>query len=833
MASGDIALNILLTAQNATGGVFGQLLGDIGKLPPMFTAATAAVVGIGAALGISVDKAAKFQTGLTVLSTGAGELKSNLDTAGQGILQISVDTATSTDQLLNGMFMIDSAGYTVAKGGLTVLKVAAEGARLENSDLGAVAFSLTGLLHDYGMSSNQAAQAMNALIKTESDGKMHMQDLTTSLGNVLPLASTLKIAYPQIGAAIAVMTNSNMTARRATQNLNFELRALSAPGATAVKAMESVGLSAQQVNDTLSKQGLAATIQLITDAVGKKFPESSVAWKEAMKAINGGATGLNVALMLGGSHMKEFIADAANIAAAMNKGGTEVMGWSQIQGTFNFQMDAAKAAVNAIFIEVGMKLLPVLTQLLSFLVPLISRFGIWLLSLTNNKVAIGIFVGILAALAAVILTTVVPALVAGAVATLAALWPLLLLGAAFAALGALIATHMGQATAIFNTVKTTLVNLWNAAQPVLASLWNVLKDIGSFLLATFLPVWKQLQQEWTQNLLPLLKQLWAAIQPLLPVLRDIAGIILASVIIALGLLTGVIGGLIKALAGLLSGVVTVFAGVVQIITGAVQVISGIIQFFVDLVTGHFNKLGSDLGTIWQGIVNIFGGAFKAIGGLFQGLWGAISGFVSGFVQGVIGFFQHLVDVLVGHSLIPDLISGIVTWFASLPGKALSAIGSLLGKLASFFGNLASQAVGWGANILKSLAGGIMGAIGSTIGNAMSALGTFIHDHLPHSPAKLGPLRDLALQGSLIPAQIAEGMLHGLPKLRSTTGLLAQALTVGGNNPGSSLYTGSSASASGGTGTMNLAIYLDSREITNATGIRTAKEMRIQGRVRNK
>ena len=291
MAAGDLSLAIMITANNAATSVIQGLASSFG---PVGTAMAAIGVGAIAAGVAAVKMAADFQTGLTVLSTGAGESAANLNMVGQGILKISVDTATSTQQLLSGMFMIESGGYHGAAG-LQVLTVAAQGARLENADLGAVAFSLTGLLHDYGMSSTQAAAAMNALIVTEASGKMHMQDLTTSLGSVLPLASTLKVAYPQIGAAIAVMTNANMTARRASQNLNFELRALSAPSATAVKAMESVGLSAQQVSSTLRNQGLAATIQLITDAVGKKFPQGSVEWTNAMKAINGGATGLNVA----------------------------------------------------------------------------------------------------------------------------------------------------------------------------------------------------------------------------------------------------------------------------------------------------------------------------------------------------------------------------------------------------------------------------------------------------------------------------------------------------------------------------------------------------------
>src|SRR5205814_6585677 len=107
----------------------------------------------------------------------------------------------------------------------------------------------------------------------------------------------------------------------------------------------------------------------------------------------------------------------------------------------------------------------------------------------------------------------------------------------------------------------------------------------------------------------------------------------------------------------------------------------------------------------------------------------------------------------------------------LPGKALSAVSGLLGQLIGFFGGLASRAIGWGASILANLASGIIGNIGNAIGGAMNAVGNFISSHLPSSPAKIGPLRDLATQGSKISEQIGQGMVPGVPKLQSSLNLL--------------------------------------------------------------
>jgi len=320
-----------------------------------------------------------------------------------------------------------------------------------------------------------------------------------------------------------------------------------------------------------------------------------------------------------------------------------------------------------------------------------------------------------------------------------------------------------------------------------------------------------------------LKQLWAALQPLAPILQIIGMVIGATVVIAFGVLVGIITGVVKAFAGLVSGIAVAIGGIIQVFSGMVSIVAGIVSFFIDLLTGNFGKLGSDLGTIWHGIVTMFTGVWNIIKGIFLAAWGAISGFVSGLVQGVIGFFQHLFSMLVGHSIIPDMINAIVGWFLSLPGKALSAVGSLLGKLVGFFDDLKNRALSWGANIIANLASGIIGNIASAIGNAMSAVGNFISSHLPSSPAKVGPLRDLALQGSKIPEQIGQGMVAGLPKLSSSLNMMLSPLVAMPTlTPSTSSFAGGASAAS----PIHVNVYLDGAPVAKKLMPHIAQQIRV-------
>ena len=132
-----------------------------------------AFLGIAVGAGYAIDKAMEYDEQSTQLVTGAGELDKNLAMVKKGMLDVSTATATSLTQVESGMYMIESAGYHGAAG-LTVLKAAAEGAKVGNADLGTVADATTTVLTDYKMSADQATLATSGLVATVAAGKTHL-----------------------------------------------------------------------------------------------------------------------------------------------------------------------------------------------------------------------------------------------------------------------------------------------------------------------------------------------------------------------------------------------------------------------------------------------------------------------------------------------------------------------------------------------------------------------------------------------------------------------------------------------------------------------------------
>jgi TP901 family phage tail tape measure protein len=263
-ADAELAADDRLTAARARVAAAGRA-SAAGTAAMSATMKTGAVVAAAVA-AVSVKAAGDFESSTQHLVTDAGESQKNLKMIQQGILDIAASTGTSAMKLSDAMYHVESAGYHGAAA-LQLLKTSAEGAKVGGADFETVAKTLTGTMNSYGMAGDQAVAMMNQLITTTASGDMRMQDLASSLGNVAPLAAAAGLSFSQVGGAMATMTAQNMSAQQAAQDLANTIRALSNPNNVAIKEMQNLGLSSNDLSENLGKRGLTGTLDILTRAV--------------------------------------------------------------------------------------------------------------------------------------------------------------------------------------------------------------------------------------------------------------------------------------------------------------------------------------------------------------------------------------------------------------------------------------------------------------------------------------------------------------------------------------------------------------------------------------
>lgn len=300
-----------------------------------------------------------------------------------------------------------------------------------------------------------------------------------------------------------------------------------------------------------------------------------------------------------------------------------------------------------------------------------------------------------------------------------------------------------------------------------------------------------------------------------------------------GKITGSIGGLLTSVAGASVGAWNTFResfknyfiGVWQgfgVDANVISIVSEVITTFIGKLLFPFTSLGAD---IYNAIVNdtIPKGieAFKQIPGAFgQALLSVIGetladwntkigealslaatnlvnritetitngqpGILAGFIawkDAIVGVFTDLYDTLVGHSIVPDLITSITNLFKSLPEQ----IGRLniAQAITKPFTDMASTMYNAGKSFMSSFAKGISEAK-EAVTNSVKKVTQKVSNYIPHSPAKEGPLS--------VPVNWQAYLLNGLDStvekvtetmtgLQTIVGTTSNGLTIKANSEG--------------------------------------------------
>lgn len=232
------------------------------------------------------------------------------------------------------------------------------------------------------------------------------------------------------------------------------------------------------------------------------------------------------------------------------------------------------------------------------------------------------------------------------------------------------------------------VSFWQQAWPYLAAgaltTWAIIKGVFDEIVNVIMTqVWPQLQAAFASITQTLAQfgldwgDVWSALGQALLLAAEIIGAIILGII---GVVVGLVTAMASAFATMMS-IIQEFAIYWQgFFEGIQMIVSGFTMFFSALVTGDLTGIFTGIGLLAQGLLetltSTFGMMVTVILAPLQLIWSA----VSGFVEGIKGFFYGLYMSLVGGSIVPDMVTGIIRWFSNL---VTTITGAIIAFIASF------------------------------------------------------------------------------------------------------------------------------------------------------
>lgn len=236
--------------------------------------------------------------------------------------------------------------------------------------------------------------------------------------------------------------------------------------------------------------------------------------------------------------------------------------------------------------------------------------------------------------------------------------------------------------------------------------------------------------------------------------------------------TSVWNGIVASLGGIWDGLISYASGAFNLLKA---VILGPILLLIDLVTGDFDNMKSDVTLIWNSIKD-------AAGQIWNGLVAIVTGIVSNFVSGVSVLFNSMVSIVVGiwnglKSTVVSIAKAIASGAISAWDGMVAGVKKVISRVSSAFNSLSQiNLFSIGKNIVQGLINGISEMIGS-VKDKISELASTVTNGIRKALKIHSPSRVMAELGMYTGMGFSNGIEGTIPVAQKISEKLANAAMV--------------------------------------------------------
>ena len=363
---------------------FGGKIETVGKKVSVASATSAA------ALGASVKLASDYTDAVAKVGTVADLQSVPLEKLRDDMLQLSTETGRGAGEIADATYQAISASVDTADAvsfvGTSV--GLAKAGFLETADAVDV---LTTIINSYGLEASDAGRLSDILIQTQNDGKTTVNELSQSMGQVIPLASAYGVNIENLAASYAQLTKNGVATAQAGTYLKSMLNELGDSGSDVGEILKSkTGKSfGQLMNDGMS---LGDVLGILNDSVNGDSEALAGLWSSseagtgALSILSSGVGAFNDEL----GNMQDSTGNVADALETLSTPSAKAQ--ESLNAVKNAGIELGSAALEAIA--------PLLEQLAETVKSLTERFSN--LSPATQTVIVAVM-AILAALGPVII----------------------------------------------------------------------------------------------------------------------------------------------------------------------------------------------------------------------------------------------------------------------------------------------------------------------------------------------------------------------------------------------------------------------------------------------
>lgn len=318
----------------------------------MKTAAVVGVVALGAALASGVQQFAAFEKAMMNVQSISHLSATAFEHLSQETLDLSKSLPQDAKTLAEGLYSIASSGYQGAEG-LKVLEQSAKAASAGLTTTEVAAKAIVSVMNAYGRGVEDVTDISDVLFQTVNIGILSFEELATQLGDVVGMASAAGVGIEDVGAAMAAMTLSGISAAEASTSLARLIQKIIDPSKALNSLLKDLGYESGLA--AIEQDGLYGVMEKVRVATGGSVESYLELFPEIRAARGAFALAAN-----SGTNYKKAM-DTVSDANA-RAGATQAALDEQLK-SFSAQMTLFKNRINAGLISAGKTAVPVLAAM--------------------------------------------------------------------------------------------------------------------------------------------------------------------------------------------------------------------------------------------------------------------------------------------------------------------------------------------------------------------------------------------------------------------------------------------------------------------------------------
>ena len=335
-----------------------QLVGTVG-----------AISAVGAAIYAGpVQNAIAFESQManvsTLLDGDTEKIRARVQELSKDVINISNATGLATDNLNDGLYQVISA-LGDSGDSARILEIASKSAKAGGATTTDAINLLSAVTKGYGDTTARAQQqAADLAFQTVKLGQTSFPELASSMGAVIPLASTLSVKQQDLFGAMATLTGvTGGTAEVATQ-LKATMQGFLSPSKSMAESLEKMGFASGKA--MLESEGLQGSLELLKKSVGGD--------ELAFAGLFSSVEAQNAVLALAGAQADNFTSKTQQMYEA---GGAADAAFSKIADTTETRIAKAKIALQNLQKVFGDVFLPCVTTTAERVTGLVQTFSAW------------------------------------------------------------------------------------------------------------------------------------------------------------------------------------------------------------------------------------------------------------------------------------------------------------------------------------------------------------------------------------------------------------------------------------------------------------------------